>query len=237
MTQLRLVQQFKKHLIIYSILLFVSIIILSVAGFIAYLFLRYTVLDKRDEEIIDKKFHAEVAAIPQIKVNRFFLWEGDSHADITIANKGSVFFWYGKDGVPRIEGIGSYPIPFVCYYVDTQGNKTNYAYNMPLVLDKKTTLYKKWFLFEVNNLNDLVSRYDDIIQALNTLPKNPEMVDFKDSWGKRSVVKNPNPNFILKPPPPSLSKGIMRFITSLFLQNGKKYGKNITCDLYVKTKQ
>ncbi len=207
---------FKKDPLIHSIFLAFGIISLLAVCAVGYFYLRFFVLDKYYESIIDKKFHAEIANIPQIKVTKFMLWEGDSIVTLEVQNKGSVSFWYGRDGVPRIEGIEPYSIPFVCFYVDNQGSKLSYAYDFPLDLGKNTKVYEKWFRFKVNNLHDLVDKYDSIIQVLNTFPKNPEMTDFYDKkWGKHSVVKNPDPEFILR---------------------DKYAGKSIACDLYVRTK-
>ncbi|GEM_PF-4166831 len=235
MNKNRLLQWHKRHLIIHSVFLLLGTILLLVLSFVAYFYLKFTVLYKYDESRIDKKFHAEVSAIPQIRVDRFNLFDGDSMVNITIANKGSVSFWYGTDGVPRITGIEPYAIPFVCFYVDNQGNRTSYAYDSPLVLDKNTKLYKKWFAFEVNNLHDLVSKYDSIIQVLNTFPKDPEMTDFQDkTWGKRLVIKTPNPEFTAK-----THSNIFYQLISLVLMGSltdkSSFGKEIACDLYIRT--
>lgn len=211
-----LLEWFKKDPFIHFVFLLFGIIFLLIIFTVGYFFLRIFVLDKYFEIIIDKKFHAEVKNIPQITITKFMLWEGDSMVDLNIEGKGSTSFWYGVDGVPRIEAIGPYPIPFVCFYVDDQGNKTGYVYDTALVLDKNTKLYEKWFPFKVNNLQDLVDKYDSIIKVLGTFPKNPEMVEFEDkTWGKHLVLKNPNPDFNLK---------------------DKHNGKDIACDLYVTTR-
>lgn len=206
---------FKKDPFIHSVFLLFGVIFILILCIAGYFYLRFFVLDKYYESIIDKKFHQEVSTISQIKVKRFMLWEGDSMVDLDIQDRGVVSFWYGIGGVPIIQAIGLYYIPFVCFYVDNQGNKTGYAYDTLLGLDKNNK-YQKWFPFQVNNLQDLVDKYDEIIRVLETFPKNPEMVEFEDkTWGTQRVLKNPNPNFTL----------IDRY-----------KGKDIACDLYVTTR-
>lgn len=227
---------FKKDPFVHSIFLVFGIIFLLIICAVSYLLLRIFVLDKYYEFIIDKKFHTEVRNIPQMTVTKFMLWEGDSMVNLNIEGKGPVSFWYGINGVPRIQAIGPYPIPFVCFYVDNQNKKIGYAYDTALVLDKNTKLYEKWFPFQVNNLQDLVDKYDEIIRVLGTFPKDPEMVEFEDkTWGKRLVVKNPNPDFILRQRPNILYELISQ-ITMPSVKDRSSLNKDLACDLYVTTR-
>lgn len=178
--------------------IFVLVIFSVGIAFVSISFILIGVLnDKKAEKNIDLKFHQEISNIPEIKVNSFKLWESDSIVNIDIQNKGSVHFWYGRNNVPRIDAIGNVGISQVCYYVDRNGTKIGYAGDVSLVLDKDQ-YYKKWFSFEVINLQDLVNRYDEIVKIVSTFPKNPETEVFHDKlWGDRYVVKNPDPNFIV----------------------------------------
>ena len=98
---------------------------------------------------------------------------------VDVENKGEVRFWYGKDGVPRIDNLGQYSTFYTCFYVDKNGKKTDYAFDTGLVLNKEGE-YAKWFNFQVNNLKDLVEKYDSISAVLATFPKNPETIPFED---------------------------------------------------------
>jgi hypothetical protein len=154
--------------------------------------------DKAKEEKIDVKFHQEVSQTPSIQVKSFKLWEGDSIVELEVKNKGTVMMWYGLDGTPRLDRIGNFSTSYDCFNVDNQGNKKSYAFTTGLILDKDSA-FQKWFPFEVNNLNDLVLRYDDIIKILETFPKNPSKVEHKDSWGTREVVGQSNNDFVVRP--------------------------------------
>lgn len=178
--------------------IFVLVIFSVGIAFVSITFILIGVLnDRKTEKKIDSKFHQEIANISEIKVNSFKLWEGDSIVNLEILNKGNVHFWYGRNGVPRIDAIGGIGISQVCYYVDRNGTKNGYAGDVSLTLDKDQ-YYKKWFPFEVLNLQDLVNRYSDISKIVATFPKNPETEIYHDKlWGDRYVVKNPDPNFIV----------------------------------------
>jgi len=114
-----------------------------------------------------------------------------------VENKGEVRFWYGLNGLPRIENIGPYSTTYYCFYVDSLGKKIGYAYDIDLDLDKGGA-FAKWFPFQIHNLKDLVENYNNILGVVATFPKNPETVPFEDSWGKRTVIKQSNPNFTVK---------------------------------------
>lgn len=172
------------------------VILLLVGTFFGY-FALWSFKNSQAEKIIDQRFHQEVAQVPQLKVKNFMLWEGDSMVTAEVENKGEVRFWYGKDGIPRIDSLGQHSTSYTCFYVDENGKKTGYAFDTDLVLDKEAK-YGKWFPFQVNNLKDLVEKYDSISAILATFPKNPETIPFEDSWGKRDVIKNSNPDFVLK---------------------------------------
>jgi hypothetical protein len=170
----------------------VLIIVLPIA-FVVLDIIYYFVRNYVEEQIINQKFHAEVKQYPQIHVNNFMLWEGDSRVDITIKNKGRVTMWYGVDGVPRIEYIGNFGTMFGCFYVDKNGKNQESAYTTDLWLDK-TSPYKKWFSFEVNTLGDLVNHYDDITKILTTFPiSSPESM-----FVANNEKHIPNPKYQIK---------------------------------------
>ena len=157
-----------KWLIPFEIL---GIIIFLVIAYIVYWSIDYAI----KEGIVDKKFHKEVLQVPQVNVTFFNLWEGDARVNAEIKDKGFVAFWYGTDGVPRIVRIKKFLTEFECFNVDGEGNKIGYGHTRNLELVKNSK-FKQWFPFEVNNLKDLVNKYDEIVQILDTFPKNPEMV-------------------------------------------------------------
>ncbi len=190
-------QNFKKLPIWVKISVFLTIlIIIPLLSFVIYFRLQ-GLEDEKLEKIIDQKFHQEASQVPELKVKSFKLWEGDSMVEAEVLDKGTVYFWYGIDGVPHIDRINKYSSSWECFYIDNKGKKTNYAYTRGLVLDKESD-FKKWFPFEVNSLKELVQRYDDIQKVLATFPKNPETIPFHDRSGDRDVVKKSNPEFILK---------------------------------------
>lgn len=154
--------------------------------------------DSIKETQIHKKFHEEVAKIPNFEVKSFKLWEGDSIVEIKVKDKGTVRFWYGIDGIPRIDSIDKYSTSYDCFNIDSQGNKQSYAFTKGLVLDKNS-IFKQWFPFEVNTLKDLDMRYNDIIKILETFQKNLTKVEYKDNWGIRKVVGQPNSDFAVRP--------------------------------------
>lgn len=172
------------------------VLLVLVGAFFGY-FALWNYKNSQAEKLIDQKFHSEVAQISQMKVKNFMLWEGDSMVTAEIVNKGEVRFWYGKDGVPRIDSLGQYSTSYTCFYVDSNGKKTGYAYDTGLTLDKDGK-YAKWFSFQVNNLKDLADKYDLMVGVLATFPKNPSTMPFEDSWGKRDVIAHSNPDFVLK---------------------------------------
>lgn len=189
---------------IFVVLAFVSILI-----FISYFKIK-AYKDSQIEKQIDLKFHQEVVQIPQMKIKSFKLWEGDSIVEAEIENKGSVMFWYGKDGVPRIERIGSYSTSYDCFYVNDKGEKKSYAFTTGLVLDSNSN-FGKWFPFKVHNLKDLAEKYDSIVQVLDRFPKNPAEVNFKDNWGERQVLKESDLEYTL---------------------TQELHGKKVQCDLF-----
>jgi hypothetical protein len=177
---------------------FVGIIVVFIlfAGCIATYFFIWQFTNIRDEKIIDKKFHDEVSTLPQIKVDQFMLWEGDSHAEITIGGKGKASFWYGKDGIPSIESVGSYSTSYECDFFDSMGQKTGYAFNTSLILSPNSP-FLKWFPFQVNNLQELITHYDDIINIVSTFPNYPN-TSLRDDSKEKSDIFVSNQDFTFK---------------------------------------
>lgn len=153
--------------------------------------------DKQIEKKINDKFHQEVAKLPGVSIRHFLLWEGDSIASIEIKDMGVVDFWYGKDGAPRITGIGEYHTDYVCFYAPGKKDEMSYAYDMPLDLSGDSK-YKKWFPFSVNTLSDLVEKYDLITDTLKTFPKYELRTAFEYNWMERKPIDNPDMNYVLK---------------------------------------
>lgn len=144
----------------------------------------YNPEQKQAEKLIEKKFYQEVSQLPQLKVNSFSLWEGDSIVLAEVEGKGMVNFWYGKSGYPRIMTIDSVETSSYCYYADTN----EYAYTTSLTLYKGSK-FQQWFPFEINNLKDLVDRYNDIVAVLKTF-RSSEIANFTDEYKGREVKCN-----------------------------------------------
>ncbi len=182
---------------------------ITLLGIASYFLFFQRLRNRQTETYIDRKFHQEAAQIPQIKVTSFKLWEGDSLVQADIENKGSVRFWYGRDGVLRIESVSTYTTFYDCFFINN-GQKTGYAFSTNLVLNKESK-FKKWFPFEVNNLKDLVEKYDAIVTILRIFPQKGVMTTLEDRSGKRPILKQSNPDYVLT----------------------QQYnGKNVVCDLF-----
>lgn len=171
---------FSKLPLWFKIISSIVIVILFLTGLFVYAFLSMIAEDRKAEKIIDQKFHQEVSQIPQLKIKSFQLWDGDSMVRAEIENKGEVFFWYGLDGVPRLEVVGPYSTLYPCFYID--GNaKIRSNTSQPLVLGNNSQ-FTKWFPFEVNSLRNLVEKYDEIIAALKTFPTNTKTEMFQSNY-------------------------------------------------------
>lgn len=163
---------------------------------IIYPIFELTVMCGIKEKNIAKRFSKEMETTEGLIVENFDTYDCDGWANVQIEGKGKALIFYDENGNVSVRGITSYPTSFVCYYVDSNEKPTRYAGNFVLWLDKDSP-YEKWFPFEINNLQDLVLRYDDIVDSMEKLPKNPELVDFEDRFEKRNVLKNYDENFRL----------------------------------------
>lgn len=178
------------------LLLGLLIILFSIGLFLVYISFKNT-RSKIVEKYIEKEFYEEMASLPDVAVERFMLWEGDSWAKLKIKNKGHVSFWYDRDKVPYIDSIDNYSTEFDCFYIDKAGYKEKYAFDLNLKLTNNN-YFEKWFSLKVYTIKDLVDRYDQIVEVLNSFPKNPQLVDYNDSSGNRKVLKEPKEDFLVK---------------------------------------
>lgn len=122
---------------------------------------------KFQNQYVESKFLKEMASIPEAKGKIRNTFEGGATVNITIPNKGSITVMYGISGIEGIWHIGKYNTAFMC-----QDNK-GYSIVYPLELSKNNNRFKKWFPFQINNLKDLVTNYDNIIYILNSFPELP----------------------------------------------------------------
>lgn len=120
---------------------------------------------KFQDSYTEQKFLKEVATIPEVKGKIRNTFEGGTLADIQIPNKGSVTIMYGLFGLEYIRRVGQYDTVFICPEDKSVG------IGFGLVKDSK---FQKWFPFEVNNLQELVNHYDDIVAILSTFPTSPD---------------------------------------------------------------
>jgi hypothetical protein len=195
-----------------TLYIFISVPVVLVYFLFVAIFL-WTTTDAIKGKIVEKVFWHDIKKYRGVHVEQFAIWEGDGIATLSIAQKGRVSFWYGVDMIPRIESVAQYSTSFDCFYADSKGKKLSYAYSANLDLGKDTQ-FKKWFPFQVNSLKDLLNHYEDIVAVVNTFPKNPELVKFRDIYGERMVLKNSHTNFVI---------------------NTKLDGRAVTCDLYFLT--
>jgi hypothetical protein len=197
--------------ILFTVLFVLVFLLITTVGLFWGYYWLWSMHNAAEEKIIDRAFHQEIRQLPQLQITHFLLWEGDSLVDASLQGKGQIRFWYGTDKAPRIDSIADYETSFDCFYINKQGQKTDYAYSTTLDL-RKGSGFAKWFPFQVNNLSDLVFRYSDVVAELKLFPHRTDFVDFTDkSGGTRQVLPNSDPRF------------------TLFT---KFNDKNVACDLY-----
>lgn len=111
---------------------------------------------------INEDFLNEVSELPGLTVDDFYLnsWDGFSRALITVPNKGKVDMYYYNKGVFSIISIGGHSLLFPC-------NNTRYSTWL-----YKGSPYLDWFP-EVNSLQDLAKKYDNIVTSIEKLPTVP----------------------------------------------------------------
>lgn len=174
-----------KHNITTALLLGIGIIIVLVVAFMGYSYYSMMVGDPKREKQIEEKFNREAKELKDVlEVNRFTVWEGDSIAEVTIKGKGKVTMWYDIDNV-RISSIDKYFTSFQCL----KKNKGTYkeVFNTSLSINPQSSLYSK-FNFEVNNLHDVVTHYDEILTVVKTFPPRGEEIEVKDENGNLDKV-------------------------------------------------
>lgn len=185
-----------------------------------YFYIKYKYVCPQNEQKINQEFYEEIAKTPGIVVEKFSTFDCDGWADLNINNKGSASIFYSGKGKISIKGVPGYSTSFTCYNIDTDGRPTRYVADLTLQLTEESP-YKRWFPFKIESLEDLAVNYDQMIDSLEKLPKNPEMVQFKDSWGDRQIVKNPNPDYRLYTKLPSGWPFLPQILTT-----------EVACDLY-----
>lgn len=120
---------------------------------------------KFQDKYSEQKFINEIASIPETTGKIRNTFEGGTLADIEIFNKGSVTVMYGLFGLEYVRHIDKFDTVFIC--------PENTSIGIGFGLGKNSK-FKKWFPFEVNNLQELVNRYDDIVAVLDTFPTSPD---------------------------------------------------------------
>jgi len=185
----------KINTVIFLMAIFTLLILLKFQGTVFYKYL--FVYPSREVEI-EKKFNEEIKNNPEIEVEKFMLWEGDSRVTVSIDER-KIIFWYGISGVPRITFIDGYSTDFDCFYVEEDNKKVKYVYSKSLKINSGSNNYfNKWFPFDIDNLNDLVEKNQEIVNQIRTLPINPKLMEFNDKSGKRSILKEPNSDFMIE---------------------------------------
>lgn len=189
-----------KKLLTAFVLVFTRFLVFIVACFVCCILLvgfflvGDQILNKHEEKIIQNKFQQEIAQVPELSVKSFKLWEGDSIVVAEVKNKGEVQFWYGENGIPRLDRINGTTTSYDCFFVNEKGEKIGYVFTKGLILNEGSA-FKKWFPVEINNLQDLVHNYDQVVAVLHTFPRNSTFKAFEDSWGTRDVLVTSNPDF------------------------------------------
>jgi len=140
---------------------FKTLSIILVACF-AIIFVIFIV--KFQDGYANQKFSKEISAIPRIKTKIISTFEGAVSAQIEIPNKGNIDLIYGIQGLEYIRHIGKFDTTFICPENQTVGVVFNLG---------RGSKFQKWFPFQVNNLQELVNHYDDIVAVLKTFPNSP----------------------------------------------------------------
>jgi len=144
-------QIFKKLLLVFFILLTIPLVAII-------LIVRF------QDGYVEQKFNKEASKIPGLRTKVYSIFEGGLSAQIDIPDKGKVQIMYGLLGLEYIRYIGNFDTIFLC-----PEDKTT-AVGLSL---RKGSKFSKWFPFDVNNLEDLVYHYHDILSILNTFPRTP----------------------------------------------------------------
>ena len=120
---------------------------------------------KFQDQYSEQKFINEIINIPEASGKIRNTFEGGTLADIEILNKGSITVMYGLFGLEYVRHIDKFDTVFIC--------PENPSIGIGFGLGKNSK-FKKWFPFEVNNLQELINRYDDIVAVLDTFPTSPD---------------------------------------------------------------
>lgn len=169
------------------IILFIAVVVYVVIVLITWRF------DSEDlEKNLSTKFHQEIAKIPEMQPVNFHSsgkYSGQADVRVDIKDKGQVWFDYDEKGMGSIYEIGKYDTLWNCFSNKPDEKREIYNGSEPLYLGKKSH-FRKWFPFEVNNLQDLVNKHDAIVAVLDTFP-------VREPVPGRGSTQNPDPNYIL----------------------------------------
>ncbi len=183
------------------------LLIFWVVGVIGYFYFDIMVLDQYREKQIAKDFQNEIYQTQGLKVIKFFTFDGDGWADLEVIDKGKVSLFYHGWHKFSLRNINGYSMTFPCVLLNRDSDKVGYGGEESIWLYAGSP-YLKWFP-QVDSLQDLVDKYDQVIKSLEKLPKDPELREYTDPiWkGKRVTLANPDekfriyhkPNYLLAP--------------------------------------
>lgn len=172
---------------------FVLLIIVLICSLIVYIKIDGVVLDEKEKHIT-KSFSEEVSNTQGLTVTWFTTNDGVGITEIEIKGKGKVSLMYNNPGNFSLQRIGTYPLTFPCVSLK-QNKRISYGGEDTTSLIKGSP-YLQWFP-EVNSLQELVDKYDQIIVAVERLPKNPQLREYRDFFwpGKRFTLAYPDERF------------------------------------------
>lgn len=135
-----------------------------------------------------------------MQIDQLILQGGDAITTIFIRDKGKIFFRHRKGDPPRIDFITltsgvSYDTSFQCEY--QENGKRSYAYDVLLDVTKDAYL-GDFFDFEIKTIDDLFTRFDDLVNTLKSFPVLEEAVFLTDNYGTKDFVKDPDPRYAFK---------------------------------------
>ena len=184
--------------ILWGIVCLIALHLIAISLIISAILAFFTLQDQAREARIRK----EIAKMPGVTVISVKVNEMEDVIKIDIKNKGSLTYryyslgLYGVKPLIQIIEIGPYKPLFACWHIDSDRTLSSQS-NVGLFFGKPSYFYK-WFPFEVKNVQDLVTHYDDIVNTLETFPSSHAMNPIYDTnqWKKEKIVEKFNPDFV-----------------------------------------
>lgn len=144
------------------LILATSLVLLAIISIVAY------IKDVAEGKTVKAKLYKELTQFPEIQLYQEPWWDkGELHVWTQIKDKGTVIFWYTKNGA--INGF----LQYGDYFPDVNCVATTAEYSTFFNIAKDHE-FKQLFPYEINTIKDIIDRYDQTIQIFSTLTKKPQ---------------------------------------------------------------